>query len=297
MKRQPETRPQNPRSGSGAADVTVAASGSQAQITAPPPTFEEQTHHLQKQNAELKALLAERHQYIRILEELLRLKKAQQFAASSEKHIDQIQLFDESEVEAQIQALRDQLPDDLKEDDAPPPKKTPKQHRQRGFSDKLVRRRIELFLSEKDKAGADSVFFTKIKEELNFIPAQMEVIEYWQEKAIFKPADAGQADQKEHIIAAERPVHPLGKCQVTTSLLTHLIVSKYADGLPLYRQEQMLKRLGQEVSRTNMAQWIIRLEDVFKPLIHLMREVQNASGYLQADETRLQVLKETGKTA
>jgi len=92
-------------------------------------------------------------------------------------------------------------------------------------------------------------------------------------------------------------VHPLGKCQVTTSLPTNLIVSKYADGLPLYRLEQMLKLLGQDVSRTSMAQWIIRLEDVFKPLIHLMRETQNSSQYLQADETRIQVLKENGKTA
>ena len=51
------------------------------------------------------------------------------------------------------------------------------------------------------------------------------------------------------------------------------------------------------MSRTNMAHWIIRLDDVFKPLIHLMREVQNSSSYLQADETRIQVLKEDGKAA
>jgi len=59
-------------------------------------------------------------------------------------------------------------------------------------------------------------------------------------------------------VAAQRPVHPLGKCSVTTSLLTYVITSKYADGLPLYRFEKMLKRLGHEVSRTNMAHWVIR---------------------------------------
>jgi transposase len=46
-----------------------------------------------------------------------------------------------------------------------------------------------------------------------------------------------------------------------------------------------------------MANWIIRLDDVFKPLINLMREQQNLGHYIQADETRIQVLKETGKTA
>ena len=106
-----------------------------------------------------------------------------------------------------------------------------------------------------------------------------------------------EQDGEERILAATRPVHPLGKCTATTSLLAYIITSKYADGLPLYRLEHMLKRLGHEVSRTNMAYWVIRLDDVFKPLIHLMREVQNSSDYLQADETRIQVLKEDGKTA
>ena len=90
---------------------------------------------------------------------------------------------------------------------------------------------------------------------------------------------------------------PLGKCIATPSLLAYLITSKYADGLPLYRQDQMFKRLGHEISRTSMAHWIIRLNDVFQPLINLMRETQNGSDYLQADETRIQVLKEDGKTA
>jgi len=46
-----------------------------------------------------------------------------------------------------------------------------------------------------------------------------------------------------------------------------------------------------------MAHWVIRLDDVFKPLINLMREVQNSGDYLQADESRMNVLKEDGKTA
>ncbi len=127
---------------------------------------------------------------------------------------------------------------------------------------------------------------TKVKEELEYIPAQLKVLEYWQEKAVFE--QGGQ----EHIVAAPRSAHPLGKCIATPSLRAYLITSKYADGLPLYRQEQMLKRLGHEVSRTSMAHWIIRLNDVFKPLMTLMRETQNGSNYLQADETRIQVLKE-----
>lgn len=243
---------------------------------------------LRRQLASQEEAIQRRDVRIAVLEELLRLKKIQQFAASSEKQTDQISLFDEAELEAEIDTLRDQLPDDIEEEDAP---RASRQRRQRGFSHTLLRERIELTLSDEEKAGATKTFFTKVKEELHFIPAQLKVLEYWQEKAVF------EQDGEERIVAAPRPVHPLGKCIATPSLLAYLITSKYADGLPLYRQEQMFKRLGHEVSRTSMAHWIIQLGDVFKPLIHLMREVQNNGDYLQADETRIQVLKEDGKSA
>lgn len=278
MKRPPEQPFKTPDiSGSSAAELLSVVADLQQKLAAQEVEIQ---HHSQA--------VKQRDNYIQILEELLRWKRLQQFAASSEKQPHQAHLFDEAEMETEIDLLRDQLPDDVEEADVP---KASRQRRQRGFSDKLLRERIELTLSAEEKAGASKVFFTKVKEELQFIPAQLKVLEYWQEKAVF------EQDGQEQIIAAQRPLHPLGKSVASTSLLAYLITSKYADGLPLYRLEQMLKRLGHEVSRTSMAHWIIRLDDVFKPLINLMRESQNGSDYLQADETRIQVLKEDGKTA
>jgi len=215
---------------------------------------------LQQELAAKSAGIQQRDHTIQILEELLRWKRIQQFGASSEKSARQIHLFDEAELEAEIDVLRDQLPDDVVEEEAPP---ASRKRRQRGFSDKLLRERIELTLSDEEKVGASKTFFTKVKEELQFIPAQLKVLEYWQEKAVF------EQDGEERILAATRPFHPLGKCTATTSLLAYIITSKYADGLPLYRLEHMLKRLGHEISRTSMAHWVIRLDDVFKPLINL----------------------------
>ena len=212
------------------------------------------------------------------------MAKIQKFAARSEKLPFQLDLFDEVELEATLSDLQEQLPADE-------PVKPRAQKRQRGFCDSLNRKRIELMLTESEKAGASRTFFTKVKEELEYIPAQLNVLEYWQEKAVFD--DAGE----ETIVAAQRPVHPLGKCLASIALLTYILVAKYADGLPLYRLEGILKRHGHGVSRTNMAHWMIRLEDVFKPLITLMRETQNAGHYLQVDETRMQVLKEDGYSA
>ncbi|WP_413772245.1 IS66 family transposase [Marinobacter sp. LV10R510-11A] len=278
MRLKPEAPSKTPDvSGLSAAELLSAVEGLQQELAA-------KSAEIQQRNQEVK----QRDHYIQILEELLRWKRIQQFGASSEKSAHQIHLFDEAELEVEIDALRDQLPDDVKEEEAPP---ASRKRRQRGFSETLLRERIELTLSDEEKVGASKTFFTKVKEELQFIPAQLKVLEYWQEKAVF------EQDGEERILAAIRPVHPLGKCTATTSLLAYIITSKYADGLPLYRLEHMLKRLGHEISRTSMAHWVIRLDDVFKPLINLMREVQNSSDYLQADESRMNVLKEDGKTA
>lgn len=239
--------------------------------------------HQEKHTKQLK-------HYIELLEEQLRLKKLQQYAAKSEKSAHQIHLFDEAEMESDIAELKAQLPDDVVSEGDEPQSKQSKR-RQRGFSDNLERIRVELRLTDEEKNGAIKTFFTKVKEELEYIPASLRVREIWQEKAVFNNND------EESIVAAKRPIHPLGKCIATTSLLSYIIVSKYADGLPLYRLETIFKRHGHDISRTNMANWIIRLDPLLQPLINLMREVQNSSDYLQADETRIQVLKEEGKTA
>ncbi|HHT3108895.1 TPA: IS66 family transposase [Citrobacter freundii] len=261
-------------SGLSAAELLAVIAGFQQQLALKDEALQSKEEAIQRRDA-----------HILLLEELLRLRRIQRFAASSEK-LHQLPLFDEAELEADIDSLLAQLPDDL-----PQTAEAKAKPRQRGFSASLLRERIELTLSDEQKAGASKVFFTKVKEELQFIPAQLKVLEIWQEKAVF------ERDGEEVILAANRPVHPLGKCIATPSLLGYIITSKYADGLPLYRLEQMFKRLGQEVSRTSMAHWIIRLDEVFRPLMNLLREEQNNATYLQADETRIQVLKEEGKTA
>ena len=243
---------------------------------------------------EQNTALQDAHRRIELLEEMNRLLKTQKFSASSEKSKFQLNLFDESELEAQLDELFDTLPETSDEGEGIAQHRKERQTRKRGFSASLVRERIEHKLTELEKAGASKTFFTKVKEELHYIPAQLKVLEHWQEKAVF----TAQTDtQDEQMVAAQRPVHPFGKCSVTTTLIAHVIVDKYQYGMPLYRQESKFKGLGQPVYRNNMAQWCMRFGDTAKPLLQLMREVQNSGNYLQADETRLQVLKEDGKTA
>jgi transposase len=138
---------------------------------------------LQQELVAKSAGIQKRDHYIQILEELLRWKRVQQFGTSSEKSAHQIHLFDEAELEVEIDTRRDQLPDYVAEEEEPP---ASRKRRQRGFSGTLLRERIELTFSHEEKVDASKVFFTKVKEELQFIPAQLEVLEYWQEKAVFE---------------------------------------------------------------------------------------------------------------
>ena len=228
-------------------------------------------------------IIREQQLLLKLLEEKLRLSRLQRFGASSEKLSFQVDFFDEAELEVALSDLEAQLPED------PSPKKPCK--KRKGFSDQLPRIRVDLILTDEEKAGADKTFFTKVKEELDIVPAQARVIEYWQEKAVFEQGGEQQ------MVAAQRSPHPLGKCIASVQLLAYILISKYADALPLYRLEKILKRYGGDITRTTLANWIIRLDDVFKPLINLMREHQLSGDYLQADETRLQVLKEDGRPA
>jgi len=215
------------------------------------------------------------------LEEYLRLEKSRHYGPSSEKHPGQGELFNEAEQIAD-EAQRPQAPEK--------PAKKSKAGR-KGLSDKLPREQVYLNLTEAEKEGATNTFYSKIKEELDIIPAKVRVLEYMQEKAVFAQ------DGKQTIIAAAQPVHPLGKSIASVGLLAYIIVAKYCDALPLYRLEKILARYGGSITRTSMANWIIRLFEPFMPLINLMKEHQLESDYLQADETRIQVLKEPGRAA
>lgn len=244
-----------------------------------PPTVPELLEALEQKDH----IIREQQLLLKLLEEKLQLSRLQRFGASSEKLSFQVDFFDEAELEVALSDLEAQLPED-------PSPKQPRKKR-KGFSDQLPRIRVELVLTDEEKAGASKTFFTKVKEELDIVPAQARVLEYWQEKAVFEQGG------EQRMVAAQRSPHPLGKCIASVQLLAYILISKYADALPLYRLEKILKRYGGDITRTTLANWIIRLDDVFKPLINLMREHQLTGDYLQADETRVQVLKEDGRPA
>jgi transposase len=84
-------------------------------------------------------------------------------------------------------------------------------------------------------------------------------------------------------VTANMPAQPLPKSNASPALASFITVSKFADGLPLYRQEDCIA-----LPCTTMAVWMIKLGDLVTPLINLMHETQLAYDILQMDKGYLQ---------
>ena len=241
--------------------------------------------------SEKEAALKNQQARINVLEEQLRLMKQRKYGASSEKNLAQQDwLADEAET------LADGEPDaddgevsSEDEADKSTKTKTRKPNTRKGLSADLPRIQKHLYLSDEEREGAVETFFVKVKEELDIIPAKMQVIEIMQEKAVYLDKHGERC-----LKSAERPAHPVGKSIASINLLAWLVIAKYGDGLPLYRIEKILARYGGDITRTTLANWIIRLGTTVEPLLQRLEVQLMLVDYLQGDETRLQVLNEIG---
>lgn len=74
------------------------------------------------------------------------------------------------------------------------------------------------------------------------------------------------------MVTAKKPKQAIEKGIASASLLANVATQKYADGLPLYRQEAIFKRLGVEIDRTSMANWMIRCGQLVQPVINRLYE-------------------------
>ena len=85
--------------------------------------------------------------------------------------------------------------------------------------------------------------------------------------------------------------HIIDKGIPTTGLLAHVLVAKYADHLPLYRQEAIYARAGVPLARSTLAQWVGSCGVQLQPLVDALRQEVLAHSIVHADETPVQMLK------
>ena len=92
------------------------------------------------------------------------------------------------------------------------------------------------------------------------------------------------------ILTAPVPTEPLAKSYASASLLTELIIGKYADHLPFYRQIGMFKRLGIELKQGTVEGWFHGVADLMRPMYYRLRDYMLSLDYLQSDESTVPVI-------
>lgn len=136
-----------------------------------------------------------------------------------------------------------------------------------------------------------------VRTEVEFHPAKLIVKQIVQQVA--KCVSCGGKDspnEKCHFQKAAVPVPPLAHSISTPSLIAQVMYQKFALGLPLSRQEKDWYRLGLVLSRSNMANWVIRCsQEWFEPVYWRIHEKLIECDLIHMDETRIQCNKEEGK--
>ena len=128
-----------------------------------------------------------------------------------------------------------------------------------------------------------------VSEMLEYVPASFKVIRHVRPKMCCTRCD--------RIVQAEAPGRPIDHGLAGPGLLAHVLVSKYADHLPLYRQSEMYARQGVELDRSTMADWVGAASYLLSPLVDQLRKYVLAASKLHADDTPVPVLAPgTGKT-
>ncbi len=161
----------------------------------------------------------------------------------------------------------------------------------------LPRVRIEHDLGEEEKVCSCGCAMQRIKEEVSYqydvIPARFQVIE----NVRFVYGCSCRCGSK--VVTSPLSPQVLPRHQVTPSLLATIAIQKFEDALPLERQAKIFThRFGVPFTGTTLSAWMIKTAALrLQPLIDRLRALQNRSGYIQADETTLQVLNEPGKKA
>src|SRR5271165_1183495 len=140
-----------------------------------------------------------------------------------------------------------------------------------------------------DCGGALKPLGEDVSEMLEYVPARFKVIRQVRPKLACACC--------ERIVQAEAPSRPIERGIAGPGLLAHVLVSKYCDHLPLYRQSEIFAREGVELERSTLAGWVGGTSALLAPLVEALRRHVMSAMKLHADDTPVPVLAPgNGKT-
>ena len=239
----------------------------------------------------LKLMSSDDKQEIQRLSLLLDMLKRKLFGQKSEKLNRQI-----NQLELELEALHitqgERIPAQQVEAEVKPPRTAP----QRRPLPEHLPRETQTHLPAGNTCpdcgqslDAASILGEDVSEVLEYVPASFRVIRH------VRPRFACSCG---HCIAqAPAPSRPIARSFAGAGLLAHIMVAKYGDHLPLYRQQQMYAREGVELSDSTLGDWVGACHQLLRPLIDALHQHVFSADKLHTDDTPIAVLAPgTGKT-
>ena len=166
-------------------------------------------------------------------------------------------------------------------------KRKPSQHHGRvPIPEHLERVEILLDIPEEQKVCPETgkalkVIAVEISEKLEYRPGRL-IVNVYKRPQYALPENA---DSLAGVISAAMPDHPIAKCKADVGLLAQVIVSKFADHLPLYRQDGIFEREGVTIPRATQGSWLMQVYDGINLLEKVFRQAVFASDVIFTDDT------------
>ena len=223
--------------------------------------------------------------------QIARMKRAQFGAASEQLHAQQLRLLLDSLPEGLSEGApaipSTPLPVDAADSSGSAAKDTP---RRRTLPAHLPRE-VALHAPEGVPAGCTcptcggglKCLGEDVSEQLEYVPARFKVIRHVRPK--FACARCSTIHQ------ASAPIRPIDRGLPGPQLLAQVVVGKYADHLPLYRQSAIYARQGVELERSTLADWVGAASTLVSPLVQALRSYVMGSAKLHVDDTPVPVLE------
>ena len=201
-------------------------------------------------------------------------KRSEQISPAQGSLLDDLLNTDLEAIEAELNALR---PEPAATSSRQQPKRAPLPPQ---FPRTVIRHEPESTLCacgcQLERIGED------VSEKLDYTPGVFTVEQHVRGKWACR--------QCETLTQAPVPAQVIDKGIPTAGLLAHVMVAKFADHLPLYRQEKIFGRAGLIISRSTLAQWVGQTGVQLQPLVDALREAVLAQDVVHADETPVQML-------
>jgi transposase len=137
--------------------------------------------------------------------------------------------------------------------------------------------------------GALRKIADQVSETLDYVPGRFKVIRHIRAKLSCRACDT--------VVAAPAPDHAIARGRAGAGLLAHIVVSKYDDHLPLYRQAEIFARDGVSLETSTLCGWVGATAAALQPLVDALAADLLVSDTLHVDDTPVPVLAPgTGKT-